>query len=165
MVSHELRRLRGGFALCVGVAVIAVWSVLLAGQVRPPSLNRAPLRQISSVDGKDLYNEYCAQCHGAEGKGDGRAASTLKTPPADLTKLAAHDRGKYNKRAVEAFIKGDRPGGWLASDSRGNPIIMTANGPDEMPAWGIIFRYMWPDEPIVIRCGNPAGYIEKLQVK
>jgi hypothetical protein len=34
-----------------------------------------------------------------------------------------------------------------------------------MPPFGSLFRYMWPDEPIVIRTGNIAQYVEKLQVK
>ncbi len=32
--------------------------------------------------GKVLYKEYCSQCHGAEGKGDGPAASGLSPKPA-----------------------------------------------------------------------------------
>ena len=32
--------------------------------------------------GKVVYKEYCAQCHGAEGKGDGPAASGLSPKPA-----------------------------------------------------------------------------------
>ncbi|TAJ07971.1 MAG: c-type cytochrome [Nitrospirae bacterium] len=37
----------------------------------------------ASVDrGKVIYKEYCAQCHGATGKGDGPAASGLEPKPA-----------------------------------------------------------------------------------
>jgi mono/diheme cytochrome c family protein len=37
----------------------------------------------ASVDrGKELYKEYCAQCHGFTGKGDGPAASGLEPRPA-----------------------------------------------------------------------------------
>src|SRR5574341_1314224 len=37
----------------------------------------------ASIDrGKVLYKEYCAQCHGATGKGDGPAASGLEPKPA-----------------------------------------------------------------------------------
>ncbi len=32
--------------------------------------------------GKVLYKEYCMQCHGAQGKGDGPAAATLEPKPA-----------------------------------------------------------------------------------
>ncbi|WP_447969762.1 c-type cytochrome [Nitrospira sp. M1] len=33
-------------------------------------------------NGAQIYKEYCAQCHGAEGKGDGPAASGLEPKPA-----------------------------------------------------------------------------------
>ncbi len=33
-------------------------------------------------NGAQIYKEYCAQCHGAEGKGDGPAASSLEPKPA-----------------------------------------------------------------------------------
>ncbi len=38
---------------------------------------------MASVDrGKVVYKEYCSQCHGATGKGDGPAASGLEPKPA-----------------------------------------------------------------------------------
>ena len=35
--------------------------------------------------GKRLFAQYCATCHGDEGKGDGQNASNLHPPPPDLT--------------------------------------------------------------------------------
>jgi mono/diheme cytochrome c family protein len=35
--------------------------------------------------GKVLYEQHCASCHGATGKGDGSAAAGLPAPPSDLT--------------------------------------------------------------------------------
>jgi len=37
--------------------------------------------------GKLLFEQYCAACHGATGRGDGEAGKSLSPPPADLTKL------------------------------------------------------------------------------
>lgn len=43
----------------------------------------------ASVDrGKVIYKEYCSQCHGAEGKGDGPAASGLNPKPAIHANMA-----------------------------------------------------------------------------
>lgn len=43
----------------------------------------------ASVDrGKVLYKEYCSQCHGATGKGDGPAASGLEPKPAIHANIA-----------------------------------------------------------------------------
>jgi mono/diheme cytochrome c family protein len=35
--------------------------------------------------GKRLFLQYCATCHGDEGRGDGQNATNLKPPPPDLT--------------------------------------------------------------------------------
>ncbi|MBE0577135.1 MAG: c-type cytochrome [Desulfuromonadales bacterium] len=37
--------------------------------------------------GKELYNQQCAVCHGKEGRGDGAAAKSLTTPPANFLDL------------------------------------------------------------------------------
>ncbi|HYB89888.1 MAG TPA: c-type cytochrome [Candidatus Binataceae bacterium] len=37
---------------------------------------------------KDNYRTLCVKCHGASGRGDGPAASTLATKPGDLTDCA-----------------------------------------------------------------------------
>jgi high-affinity iron transporter len=39
----------------------------------------------SLAEGKQLFSKQCASCHGAAGKGDGKAGETLKPKPADLT--------------------------------------------------------------------------------
>ena len=45
--------------------------------------------ETASVDrGKVLYKEYCSQCHGATGKGDGPAASGLSPKPAIHANMA-----------------------------------------------------------------------------
>ena len=43
---------------------------------------------LAGAEGKADYLKYCASCHGATGKGGGPEAKVLKTPPADLTKMA-----------------------------------------------------------------------------
>ena len=35
--------------------------------------------------GKELYDDYCATCHGINGKGDGPSAAEMKTKPTDFT--------------------------------------------------------------------------------
>ncbi len=39
----------------------------------------------AATDSEELYRNYCAVCHGAEGRGDGPAASSFDPPPPDLT--------------------------------------------------------------------------------
>ena len=43
-----------------------------------------PLDAISISHGSHLYAEYCADCHGPQGKGNGKLAQTLSTEPTDL---------------------------------------------------------------------------------
>ncbi|MCC6220502.1 MAG: c-type cytochrome [Deltaproteobacteria bacterium] len=39
----------------------------------------------STIDGKVLYETFCAQCHGATGKAESEIESLLIPPPSDLT--------------------------------------------------------------------------------
>ncbi len=56
--------------------------------------------------GRALYDDNCAACHGPSGKGDGPAAATLKTQPADLTRLSARNGGEFPLVSVMAVIDG-----------------------------------------------------------
>ena len=40
--------------------------------------------------GKSLYEQFCMDCHGEDGKGAGPKAVQLEKPPADLTKSGVH---------------------------------------------------------------------------
>lgn len=47
-----------------------------------------PVAGLDAADparGKALFDDKCASCHGATGKGDGPAAAALNPPPADFT--------------------------------------------------------------------------------
>lgn len=45
--------------------------------------------EASVIRGQVVYQNYCTLCHGAEGKGDGRAARLHVPPPFDLTQSVA----------------------------------------------------------------------------
>lgn len=75
--------------------------------------------------GKQLYLQYCASCHGTDGRGDGPAAAALKTPPTDLTTIAQRNGGKFDERQLMASIDGER--------------FVAAHGSREMPVWGQVF--------------------------
>jgi mono/diheme cytochrome c family protein len=72
------------------------------------------------------YSSACASCHGADGRGAGPAARALRTPPADLTLLAARNGGVFPRDAVVATIVGER--------------VLPAHGSREMPVWSIRFE-------------------------
>jgi mono/diheme cytochrome c family protein len=51
----------------------------------PVHANRESIRR-----GEDAYRAFCMSCHGAAGRGDGRAAGRLAAPPADLVAHGDH---------------------------------------------------------------------------
>jgi mono/diheme cytochrome c family protein len=74
-------------------------------------------------EGAALYAENCAQCHGADGTGNGPWAADMVPPPADLTRLAAG--GAFPRSHVLSVMDGyDR------SDLPGK----------EMPEFGLLLR-------------------------
>lgn len=109
----------------------------------------APYTRASS--GKDMYMTYCASCHGKDGKGNGPAASALKSVPTDLTQLAASNRGKFPENHVSQTIRGDY----------GTP----SHGSKDMPVWGSIFASMGTtsDGSTQLRIRNLTKYIASLQ--
>jgi mono/diheme cytochrome c family protein len=122
-------------------------------QQAPPTVKRVTAQPISSVQGKDSFEAYCAVCHGKAGKGDGPAAPAMKTPVADLTMIAKKNGGKFNPMAVKDMIKGaDRE--------------MAAHGSKDMPIWGPVFRSFQGDPNIAeLRVNNLVSYIESIQAK
>ena len=51
-----------------------------------PAVSPAPRAHPVSQETRDMYQFYCAQCHGTEGHGDGINAPHLTVPPRDHTK-------------------------------------------------------------------------------
>ena len=100
-----------------------------------------------------MFSSYCAVCHGKDGKGNGPAASAMKTPPSDLTALAQKNGGKYPSAHVAAVIGGQET----------NP----AHGSKDMPMWGQLFSSISEGHEAQVqqRIANLVKYIESLQAK
>jgi mono/diheme cytochrome c family protein len=132
---------------------LLITAMLVTGGVsRAQRVDVTPSLVHPSMHGRDIYNFYCATCHGKTGVGDGPIASALKTPPADLTKLARVNGGRFPKERIEAFI------------TRGSDV--PAHGSPDMPPWGPIFRALEPsDTRATLRIQNVVSYLESLQAK
>jgi mono/diheme cytochrome c family protein len=63
------------------------------------------LEAADATRGKAVYDQACASCHGASGKGDGPAATGLNPPPADFTD-AFHARYYSDAGRVRIIEKG-----------------------------------------------------------
>ena len=74
-----------------------------------------------SQAGKALYNEWCSQCHGIDGKGDGYAAKFVFPRPRDFT------HGTFKYMTV--------PSGYPTTDAAIARIIRDGNPGTAMPAW------------------------------
>lgn len=61
---------------------------------------------VPQADGARLYHDFCAGCHGADGRGDGPAAVGLARKPADLTRIAARNGGVFPRVKVMDWIDG-----------------------------------------------------------
>lgn len=62
--------------------------------------------------GRADFTALCAGCHGETGTGNGPLAASLDQKPANLTTLAARNKGKYPGTRVMAQIWGyAKPGG------------------------------------------------------
>ena len=51
-------------------------------------LSAQPSEAADSAKGQEVYNTYCALCHGPTGLGDGVAAAALDPKPRDLSSAA-----------------------------------------------------------------------------
>jgi len=107
-------------------------------------------RLIYSVKGPDLFRAHCAPCHGADAKGGGPVAPTLKSKPADLTAIAKNNGGKFPSARVLKIISGDE--------------VLASHGSREMPIWGPIFHQVEEDRDFgAVRLENLAKYLESIQ--
>ena len=121
----------------------------LAQTARP-----APPLVIHSMYGRDLYEFYCASCHGKDGRGSGPVVPALRSEPPDLTRLTLHNGGVFPRARIEAIV-----------DGRIDPPLV-AHGTREMPVWGPIFRGLDGNETANrLRIANIVDYVQSLQVR
>ena len=137
--------------------LLAIAFPMMATAQTTPKVKRVPVKQTSAASGKEMFQEYCTPCHGQSGKGDGPAASAMRVPPANLTKLAAKHGGQFpDKEVAEALRAGPTP------TSNAN-----AHGSETMPVWGPIFRSISSSDNKVaeLRIYNLVEYVKSIQEK
>lgn len=138
-------------------AILVVTSAFAAAQQAPAqsstTVKHVPITNTASNSGKEMFNSYCAVCHGKDGKGSGPAASAMKTAPADLTALAKQNGGKYPASHVAAVLRGQ--------------AITPSHGSQDMPIWGRLFSSISQghEGQVQQRITNLVTYIEGLQAK
>ncbi len=99
------------------LACAALAAILSGGAFGAADLGTEPQRQA----GKQLYDKYCAQCHGLAGDGKGHATGRVKPAPRDFTS------GKYKFRTT--------PSGMLPTDDDLRRVIKNGLPYTSMPGW------------------------------
>jgi DMSO reductase family type II enzyme heme b subunit len=87
----------------------------------PLVLVMALLAQQTAPPGKAVYDKWCAECHGAQGKGNGAAALTMLPRPRDFT------QARYQVRSTSS--------GSLPTDADIHGVLERGMPGTAMPAW------------------------------
>jgi mono/diheme cytochrome c family protein len=115
------------------------------------------INRTNPADGKQMFVNYCAPCHGVDGRGNGPVASELKTAPSDLTMIATNNRGVYPAVHLMAVVKFG--------------VQVPAHGSQEMPIWGSVLGQIdqlnnnSQQERVSLRIYNLVQYLKTLQTK
>ena len=91
-----------------------------------------PAAQLTALEsqGRSLFVDHCALCHGEDARGEG-ALPGLLTPAADLTRIAARRGGRFPTDEIARYIDGRVP--------------VDAHRSPEMPVWGRVLSTEFAD--------------------
>ena len=120
-MGHGIGRGWGVAVLAVAIAGCNGWR----GEIDPPAWRAREEQAARVAAGQRLFSAYCSSCHGALALGNGPVAPALRTPPADLTRIAARAGGTFDAARVAAFIDGR--------------TRIEAHGERDMPVWGRLY--------------------------
>ena len=110
--------------------------------------------QPQTYSGSGDYRVYCSSCHGADARGDGPIAGSLKKRPADLTQLTRRNNGVFPDEKVFKTIEGPQPG--------------SGHRDSDMPAWAGVFARASESagaDKAAARIGALVKYLQTLQAK
>lgn len=140
--------------ILAGFAAAAVAGVGYANQSTAKTVI-IPVSKAQVSNGKEMYVNYCAPCHGVDGKGNGPVAPALKTQPTNLAELSRNHGGKFPSTHIVSVLQ----------FGTANP----SHGKVEMPIWGPMFETVGsaPSESDVraLRISNLSRYLQTLQEK
>jgi mono/diheme cytochrome c family protein len=145
---------KGGMIMRYAPLGSALLLVMFATHARShPTVDQTQFPPSYIPSGQEMYHQFCAACHGPDAKGNGPAASRLKTPPPDLTTLAKRNMGKFPREYVASILRfGPGP---------------SAHGSSDMPTWGPVFQIIDKDNERAVqqRIKNISDYLASLQEK
>ncbi len=122
--------------------------LVLATAAVAQELKIVPLVRSDRTSGAQMYKDYCAVCHGAEGRSDGPAVAFLNAPPPELSTLAQRNNGQYPANRVSFLLR-------AGSGYQGH-------GQLGMPDWATLFHTSKGVEGYV-RVYNLTNFVGSLQ--
>ena len=109
---------------------------------------------IRPVDGSSIFQNYCAACHGLDGRGNGPVSEALKRRVPDLTRLSQRNGGAFPAIHVRTTVM-------FGADD-----LLPAHGSKQMPIWGPIFHEIEFDQDLGnVRLENLTKYLDSIQRK
>lgn len=146
----RIHRNHFGFTgLALAVACVATVAVVGLLGVQPADAADAA-EGARAAYGKTVYRVYCASCHGAEARGDGKLAEYLTIKPSDLTLISARNDGEFPSERMRQIIDGREK--------------VAGHSSAEMPVWGDAFQKAdaLEEEPPEVREREVARKVESL---
>lgn len=137
--------------LLASLAAVFAAGVVCAAQSQSKIV--IPVKKVSPTSGQAMYKDYCAPCHGVDGKGNGPVAKALSPAPTDLTLLSKKNQGRFPDSHVSAVLQFG--------------VDVPAHGSDVMPVWGPILGKMSQTslQEKHLRISNLTRYLKSIQAQ
>ena len=145
-----MKRVFGPFYLILTAGLTMIVMAGTAAAQTQKIIKQQNARTTSAWSGDQLYKEFCAACHGIDGRGDGPAASALKANPTDLTQIGRRNNSKFPVMKMQDIINGKE--------------AIPAHGTGEMPIWGDVFKSISANETFgQMRVDMLVKYLQSIQ--
>jgi mono/diheme cytochrome c family protein len=126
--------------------------LLMAIAMAAPVVAGAQQPSAAAPDGHELFQSYCASCHGPTGEGNGPAAPALRKRPPNLTLYAIQNSGIFPAMKLRRVVDGRD---------------VVAHGNSDMPVWGSAFRTSKggaDEDTVKARIDAIVRYLESIQM-
>lgn len=110
---------------------------------------------LSEYTGAELYQRFCASCHGVRGLGDEPVADSLKVMVPNLTRISRRYGGEFPADQVRRIIDGR--------------AVQPPHGSRDMPVWGYEFGRAASDQTSAVSADELVvrllEYVRSMQMK
>jgi mono/diheme cytochrome c family protein len=140
-----------GSIILVGSGILVFQGTATPQDTQKKTVKTVPITRSDPTSGKQMFKDYCAACHGMDGKGNGPATEFLKAPPPDLTTMAKRNDGKFPESKFATTLR---------FGTSAHP-----HGTIDMPVWGPLFTYAGNKSVGELRIHNLTTFVASMQEK